>query len=215
MLNVLIVDDSNFMRKNLGQMFSSLGYNVIAEAGNGLEAIDAYKEHKPDLVTMDITMPKMEGVASVRKIIESFPHAKIIMISAQKDKDVVKEAIMAGASNYLVKPVRTENLVKVLEKIFPAATPVKTISDDLFKDISFHIEIKDNKFFATIHKNAVGHPITLFAEAVKGLQFVTPLDICIDYQETANLPKEIREMIVNSVKRINEAGGTVKLISNN
>lgn len=213
MLNVLIVDDSNFMRKNLGLMFSSLGHNVVGEAGDGLEAFKAYEKHKPDLMTMDVTMPKMEGVDAVRNIIKSFPDAKIVMVSAQKDRDVVKEAIVAGAMHYLAKPVRTENLIKAIEKVFPDGLPVRKTKEDPFKDISFHMELKDDKFTATIHNNASGHPIRLFPDAIKGLGYVTPLNLTIDYHETENLPKEIREMVVSSVKRINEAGGKVKLIS--
>lgn len=113
---VLVVDDSMFVKKQLGQILSSEGFEVVATAGNGEEAIDKYKEIYPnvDVVTMDITMPKMDGVTALEKIMEFDKNAKIVMVSALGKQDLVKKSFMLGAKNYIIKPLDRQ---KVLERI--------------------------------------------------------------------------------------------------
>ncbi|NLJ45325.1 MAG: response regulator [Treponema sp.] len=112
---VLIVDDSMFVAKQLNQILSSEGYQVVATAGDGLEGYEKYKELFPnvDVVTMDITMPKMDGLTALQKIMEFDKNAKVIMISALGKQDLVKQALVAGAKNYIVKPLDRK---KVLER---------------------------------------------------------------------------------------------------
>ena len=113
---VLIVDDSVFVKKQLGQILTSEGFEIIDTAGNGLEAIEKYKEHHPeiDVVTMDITMPGMDGVTALEKIIEFDKNAKIVMVSALGKQDLVKKSFMLGAKNYIIKPLDRH---KVLDRI--------------------------------------------------------------------------------------------------
>jgi two-component system chemotaxis response regulator CheY len=113
---VLVVDDSMFVKKQLTQILSSEGFEVIASASDGVESLEKYKELHPnvDLVTMDITMPGMDGVTALEKIIEFDKEAKVIMISALGKQDLVKKAFMIGAKNYIVKPL---DRGKVLERI--------------------------------------------------------------------------------------------------
>jgi two-component system chemotaxis response regulator CheY len=112
---VLIVDDSMFVAKQLNQILTSEGYQVVATAGDGLEGYEKYKELFPnlDVVTMDITMPKMDGLTALQKIMEFDKNAKVIMISALGKQDLVKQALVAGAKNYIVKPLDRK---KVLER---------------------------------------------------------------------------------------------------
>jgi len=112
---VLIVDDSMFVAKQLNQILTSEGYQVVATAWDGLEGYEKYKELYPnlDLVTMDITMPKMDGLTALQKIIEFDKEARVIMISALGKQDLVKQALVAGAKNYIVKPLDRK---KVLER---------------------------------------------------------------------------------------------------
>lgn len=116
---VLIVDDSMFVTKQITQILNSEGFDVIATAMDGEEGIEKYKELFPniDLVTMDITMPKMDGVTALEKIIEFDPEAKVIMISALGKQDLVKKSLLLGAKNYIVKPLDRK---KVLERIVMA-----------------------------------------------------------------------------------------------
>jgi len=113
---VLVVDDSIFVTKQITQILSSEGFDVIATASDGEEGVEKYKELHPniDLVTMDITMPKMDGVTALEKIIEFDKEARVVMISALGKQDLVKQSLMLGAKNYIVKPL---DRAKVLERI--------------------------------------------------------------------------------------------------
>jgi two-component system, chemotaxis family, chemotaxis protein CheY len=113
---VLIVDDSMFVAKQLSQILTSEGFEVAGTAADGEEGVDKYKELYPkvDLVTMDITMPKMDGVTALEKIIEFDKGARVIMVSALGKQDLVKKSLLMGAKNYIVKPLDRK---KVLERI--------------------------------------------------------------------------------------------------
>jgi len=94
----------------------SNGHEVVGEAVNGREALKVYQQVKPDIVTMDITMPDMDGVTAVKKIIEAFPEAKIIMCSAMGQTGMVMEALKAGAKDFVVKPFQIERLLQSIDK---------------------------------------------------------------------------------------------------
>ncbi|NLX02537.1 MAG: response regulator [Syntrophomonadaceae bacterium] len=104
MARILIVDDSKIVRRNLNTILSKAGHEIIAEAENGMQAYHEYTKYKPDLVTMDITMPLLDGVRAVKKIITADPDAKIIMVSAIDQKNMVIAAIQMGAKHYILKP---------------------------------------------------------------------------------------------------------------
>lgn len=113
---VLIVDDSMFVTKQISQILSSEGFDVVGTAADGVEGVEKYKELYPniDLVTMDITMPKMDGVTALEHIVEFDNDAKVVMVSALGKQDLVKKALLAGAKNYIVKPLDRK---KVLERV--------------------------------------------------------------------------------------------------
>lgn len=115
-MNVLVVDDSVVMRKSLISALKELGHAIIGEAADGKEALEQYRKLSPDAVTMDITMPVMDGVESTRLIREEFPTAKIIMVTSLEQKEMVLGAIMAGAICYVVKPIDKETLRECLER---------------------------------------------------------------------------------------------------
>ncbi|NMB19315.1 MAG: response regulator [Firmicutes bacterium] len=114
---VLITDDTAFMRMTLKNVIEKNGYNVVGEAGDGEEAVALYRELKPDMVTMDITMPKMDGITAIKEIMKIDPGAKIIVCSAMGQKPMVIEALSAGAKDFLVKPFDAERVVESLRKI--------------------------------------------------------------------------------------------------
>ncbi|MCK5111519.1 MAG: response regulator [Arcobacteraceae bacterium] len=121
MANILVVDDAKIMRANIKSMLTHLGHTVAGEAENGYEAIEQYKLFKPDLVTMDITMPNYEGIAdgieAVKHIIEFDSNAKIIMITSHGEQDKVIRAIQNGASNYILKPLQIDKLEEIINKL--------------------------------------------------------------------------------------------------
>jgi two-component system, chemotaxis family, chemotaxis protein CheY len=113
---VLIVDDSKFVKKQLGKILESEGFKIVSTAAHGAEAVDIYKEMKEciDIVTMDITMPGMDGITAMEKIVQFDSSAKVVMVSALGKQDLVKKSFMLGASNYIVKPLNRD---KVLERL--------------------------------------------------------------------------------------------------
>ena len=114
---ILIVDDAIFMRNMIRDIFASGGFQVIGEAANGLEAVTKYQELKPDLTTMDIVMPFKSGIEATREIVKGDPKALIVMCSALGQESLVMEAIEAGASDFVVKPFRAEDVLAVVKKV--------------------------------------------------------------------------------------------------
>ena len=113
---VLIVDDAAFMRMMIKDILSKNGYEVVGEAENGQVAVEKYKELKPDLVTMDITMPEMDGIAAVKEIRAFDSSARVIMCSAMGQQAMVIDAIQAGAKDFIVKPFQPERVLEAVSK---------------------------------------------------------------------------------------------------
>lgn len=117
LIKILVVDDAAFMRLVLKDILKNLGYSNIIEASDGLMAIEQYKKFKPDLVTMDVNMPKMDGVQALKQIIKINPMAKIIMVTAVEQRYIVQEAIRNGAKDYIVKPFDRAMVGTVIERV--------------------------------------------------------------------------------------------------
>ncbi|MCW2277931.1 response regulator [Heliophilum fasciatum] len=113
---ILIVDDAAFMRMMVKDILTKNGYQVVAEAENGAIAVERWKEHKPDLTTMDITMPEMDGINAVRAIRAIDPNARIVMCSAMGQQAMVIDAIQAGAKDFIVKPFQPARVLEAVRK---------------------------------------------------------------------------------------------------
>lgn len=113
---ILIVDDAAFMRMMLKDILTKNGYEIAGEAENGQRAVELYRELRPDAVTMDITMPEMDGITAVKEIKKIDPGARIVMCSAMGQQLMVMEAIQAGARDFVVKPFQQERVLQALEK---------------------------------------------------------------------------------------------------
>lgn len=116
MKSILVVDDAAFMRLMLKDILSQNGYAVIGEAKNGVEAVELYRKMKVDLVTMDITMPEMDGITAIRQIRHYDPTACIIVCSAMGQQAMVLEAIQSGARDFIVKPFQAERVLDAVKK---------------------------------------------------------------------------------------------------
>lgn len=114
---ILIVDDAAFMRMMIKNIITKAGYEVAGEAENGEQAVQLYFELKPDLVTMDITMPDMDGIEAVKAIMKKAPDAKIIICSAMGQQAMVMEAIQAGAKDFIVKPFKPDRILQAIERV--------------------------------------------------------------------------------------------------
>ena len=117
MKRVLIVDDAAFMRVSIKNMLSKHGYEVVGEAENGKVAVQKFQELEPDIVTMDITMPEMNGLESLKAILALQPSAQVVMVSAMGQESMVREAVIAGARGFIVKPFKEDVLVSALSNL--------------------------------------------------------------------------------------------------
>lgn len=114
---ILIVDDAAFMRMMIKDILSKNGFDVVGEAQDGAQAVEKYKELEPDLVTMDITMPEMDGITALKQIIGIKPDAKVIMCSAMGQQAMVIDAIQAGAKDFIVKPFQADRVMEAIQKV--------------------------------------------------------------------------------------------------
>lgn len=117
MKTILIIDDAMFMRVSLKMMLEKNGFKVIGEAENGVEGVKKFVNLKPDIVTMDITMPEMNGIDALKQIKTIDPNSKVVMVSAMGQENYVRESIMLGAKAFIVKPFKEEHVIKTLKQV--------------------------------------------------------------------------------------------------
>lgn len=116
MHTAMIVDDSAFMRKLIRQQLEALGFSIVCEVGTGRDAVNGYPYYKPALVTMDVTLPDMNGIAATAKIAEMDPSATVVMVSAMGQQALIIEALQAGARDFVVKPFTLSTIQRAVEK---------------------------------------------------------------------------------------------------
>ena len=114
---VLIVDDAVVMRMMIKGILSKNGYEVVGEAQNGVEAVEKYRELGPDLVTMDMVLPELDGISAVRQIVAGDPNARIIMCTSMGQQALVVEAIQAGAKSFITKPFQPPKILETIQKV--------------------------------------------------------------------------------------------------
>jgi two-component system chemotaxis response regulator CheY len=114
---VLVCDDAVFMRTMIGDILTQAGLEVVGEADSGAQAVEKYKQLKPDLVTMDIIMPEMGGIEAVKEITNFDPHARVLMCSAMGQQALVAEAIQAGAKDFVVKPFQPSRVLEAVQRV--------------------------------------------------------------------------------------------------
>ena len=114
---VLIADDAAFMREMLRDILTDGGYEIVGEAADGNEAVSAFAKHQPDLVTLDIVMPRKSGLEALREIVAAHPSACVVMCSALGQETLVTEALQAGAKDFIVKPFKPDAVLKTLAKV--------------------------------------------------------------------------------------------------
>ena len=138
MARIMVVDDSFSARNNLRIILKRVGHEVVAEASTGHEAIKLYRKYIPDLVTMDITMPELDGIEATAEIINHYPDARIIMVSAVAQKSRILQAMDRGAKHYILKPFHEEMVVDVIGKVLKEtgyAPPVVKVAEETCENI--------------------------------------------------------------------------------
>lgn len=219
MASFLIVDDAHIMRRKIREVLTKLGHNVVAEASEGKQALKEYGIYHPDIVTMDINMPNMDGIETVRLLLEQSPEAKVVMISSESQKFKVIEAIQVGAVGYLIKPFdekKMEDAVNnVLEKItkkndgVTKILPTKTEATN--QTNCFTIDNLSSIFHITIHHNFDDQSLNDLDKAINGLLFVKPLSVKIRFKEGFLPNKETNLKLSKIICKIQEASGTADI----
>jgi Response regulator containing CheY-like receiver, AAA-type ATPase, and DNA-binding domains len=212
MAKILIVDDSTVMRKNLYSIFSRNGHEVVGEAVDGRQAILLYSNLKPDLVTMDITMPKMSGVDAVSEIIKKDSNAKIIMISALNQKQMVFEALKNGAKHYIIKPIEPNTLIGVVNEVLKDDTEiVEEKKEDIIEaEPGFKIDNKEGKFIVYFNEHLGTKDLSNLDTAIKGLLFIKPLNIVFDFGILQDISKELVQSIIKLGQNIEKSKGNME-----
>lgn len=211
MAKILVVDDSIVMRRNLQTILTEGGHEVVGQAINGKQAVIFYSDLKPDLVTMDITMPIMSGVDAVSHIINKDPKAKVIMISALNQKQMVFEALNNGAKHYIIKPIDAGVLLTVINEVLAdnddsivekSATPLETKP-------GFKIENSNGEFVVLFNLDLGMKDFAPLETAIKGLLFIKPLNIIFDLEAFDNLTDQLLLPVIRMAKNIRNSEGNI------
>ncbi len=212
MARILIVDDSTVMRKNLYSIFTKNGHEVVGEAVDGRQAIISYITLKPDIVTMDITMPKLSGIDAVSEIIKKDSNARIIMLSALNQKQMVFEALKNGAKHYIIKPIDSDNLIAVVDEVLkdePKKVEKKKV--EIIEDKpGFKIDNLNGKFIIEFNEYLGKKDLLGLDTAIKGLLFIKPLNIVFDFGSLQNITEELVKSIISFGKNIERSDGNVE-----
>jgi DNA-binding NarL/FixJ family response regulator len=220
MARVLIVDDSIVMRKNLVSILSEAGHEIVGQAVNGKQAITMYEELKPDLVTMDISMPIMRGVDAVKEIVEADKEAKIIIVSALNQKQMVFEALNNGAKHYIIKPIDPSKVIGIVNEVLGEEGAVETEPNLMEKEPEKEIESKepgfkvqniDGSFVVTFNKGIGIKDIIALEMAVIGLTFIKPLSIIFDFGNIEEVPEEVLRSVQRLMKKVKDAEGKYEI----
>jgi len=195
------------MRLIMRKLLDELGHKVIAEAGNGEEAIKAYDSHSPDLVTMDITMPVMDGVTAVQEIVARHPDAKIVMVSAYGHAKMVMKAISMGAKHFLVKPIITERARKIISEVLSgSASPDAKADLDVLHSASFTIEEQENGFVVRVQDELDKLEANNLQRALEDLIGMDNLRIVLLFPDKVSYSPDIIARIEATINKLERAG---------
>jgi len=222
MATVIIVDDSSMARRNLKNILVYGGHTILAEATNGVQAFVEYENYKPDFITMDITMPILNGIDGTKKILNSYPDAKIIIVSALNQRLMILEALQNGAKHYIIKPFTYEKVLDVVNEVLQS--PCKS-SNANYSNVQkqstaklsnlplqqkeatilrpFFIENRDGVSIVNISKSMCNNNLTALQLGIKRISLNNPTKIIFNFgdieiieEDTFNGIKEILKNIV-------------------
>lgn len=232
MARILIVDDSSVVRQRIRAMLTELKHTVVAEASNGAQAFSEYVQHKPDVVTMDLTMQGMTGATATAKIVATYPDAKIIVISAFEERQIIYDALERGARHFIIKPILPERLAAVLDNVlnqkFDRQKHLELIRKLKEADVGAPPSTTDDAYvppFQIICQNNNMVIVTInptFSEkssqalSIEIEEFIGEnAHVLIDFGTVSTLPPEALKKIDQLIAGIEEQSGKVKAISRN
>ena len=219
MSRILVVDDSAIARRNLMTILTKAGHNIVSEADNGMQGYREYTMHKPDLVTMDITMPIMDGVAAVQKIVGDFPDAKIIVISAIDQKPMVMKAVAAGAKHYILKPFLPEKVIAAVNLVLgnmPGRAQAAASYNTGFGSVAsvqdtepFRIENRNGAFIVNISQYFVSDHLPILVSKTNPLLESKPLRMIFDFGNIEIKDSSLGSRLAQLICAVRDAGGLV------
>ncbi len=222
MARILVVDDVSVMRKKIGVMLVEAGHTVVAEAEDGEQAFREYEKCQPDIVLMDITMPVLDGIGAVKKIIHNYPKAKIIMVSALAQKRMVLMALQSGAMNYILKPVEYSKLVETIQRVM--VENAQNAGTEKISKKAGYVPSADQPFFINNDKgvftimlceNICKLNLKDLPEAVYGLLFIKPLSVTFNFGELQTVDIEVTDTIAKLYDEIKNVKGKVEIVAKN
>lgn len=226
---VMIVDDNFVMRRNIRLIVEKLGHDVVGEADDGEDVVMVYGRVNPDIITMDITMPNMNGIDAMKKIKEKYPEAKIVMISAMGQKNKVLQSINAGAEHFIVKQINEKKVSEVFKKVLNKQLPIDSkienytineigeiqLNDDAGADVveAFLVESKkiDDAVEIKIKKCVSEEIAEIINKEVQKYLFKKPLNIKFLFGENEFESELVKEEFEKILKKIKNAGGIYSL----
>jgi two-component system chemotaxis response regulator CheY len=219
MAKILIVDDSKLIRRNLRIILTKAGHEIIAEAENGLQAFQEYEKNKPDLITMDISMPLMDGVAAVKKIVSQYPDAIIIMVSAMDQKNMVMAAIQSGARNYIIKPFSPDKVVAVVNAALAsmgkavAASQQDSTLEEKQVLYPFYIEAHDTNVRVTIKQSFASGHIKPLLDALQSFFNKKPLQVTFDFASVQIYEYSLIDQLIELMQTIKDNEGKLRVLA--
>lgn len=234
MARILVADDALIMRRSMISMLQQAGHEIAAEADNGLTAWQAYCQDKPDLVTMDLAMPDMDGIEAIRRIAAVDPQAKIIVISALGGKDKIVEAIKAGASHFIIKPITYDKVVKVIDTVLKstitseersklaarlqteeiAPAPEFPVGPALREDSSYILENKHGKFiYITLKQSLDNRQAEQLATDIEDCLFTGYRRFLFDFGAIDGLIPAVLAKITTAIASILAEGGQIRAMA--
>jgi len=228
MARILIVDDALMMRKMIGKIVENGGHLVVDEAANGEQAIEMYQKYAPDVVTMDITMPVMDGIEALARIIAYDAHAKVIMVSALGQQHKVMEALDSGAKGYILKPITGEKILAVIKQVMGVDKCPIVAANSIFEcgegrnqescDVAFLPFVFENKegcFSFTIKGEFGCDDFAKLMTAVQGMLLVNPMEIVFNFIHSDVLNGRIVNNFIDIMATIINEGRRLRVICYN
>lgn len=209
MANIMVVDDSVVMRRVLKSYFSQIGHTVVAEAGNGEQALVYYDAFKPELVTLDITMPGADGIEILKQLIIKNPELKVIIVSSIKKKTTIVEALTNGAKHYILKPFTFDKIVSAVRGVFGEVEMEDVIkqaeeevdiaieeenAESVLNEVKTTIESTNVNIFSKfikieVSKNIESKNIEDYRKTIRDILIITPELVTIDFCKVKNIEK--------------------------